>query len=145
MAADTGCFADFDILYLGSHIRHIFRYGNLKIFQHIPAFFINLSGTPGFISGISSFIFQICIGNGCADRISIRVFMPDDPYAFFLFHSVPSLCCLLKNSKQMRRNSGNSRKIYCCQNQYCLKVSFYSIHTALAKFHRFCFLLQFFN
>ena len=49
-----------------------------ELFQHEFCFLIHLARTPGFADQITGLVFQLCIGNGRADGVGVRVAMPDD-------------------------------------------------------------------
>ena len=63
---------------------------DLELFQHEFCFLIHLARTPGFADQITGLVFQLCIGNGRADGVGVRVAVPDDnDLVRSLLHSLP--------------------------------------------------------
>ena len=61
-----------------------------ELFQHEFCFLIHLARTPGFADQITGLVFQLCIGNGRADGVGVRVAVPDDhDLVRSLLHSLP--------------------------------------------------------
>ena len=61
-----------------------------ELFEHEFGFLIHLARTPGLADQITGLIFQLCIGNGRADGVGVRVAMPDDHDLVRSFlHTVP--------------------------------------------------------
>ena len=75
-----------DILHLGTHIRHILRRFHAKIFQNKPAFLIELTGPLRHIAALmGQLVFQICVCDGRANRIRIRILVADNKNIPLLF------------------------------------------------------------
>ena len=61
-----------------------------ELFQHKFRFLIHLARTPGLANQIAGLIFQLCIGNGRANGVGVRVAMSDDNDLMrSLLHTVP--------------------------------------------------------
>ena len=61
-----------------------------ELFQHKFRFLIHFARTPGLADQITGLVFQLCIGNGRADGVGVRVAMPDDNDLMrSLLHTLP--------------------------------------------------------
>ena len=61
-----------------------------ELFQHKFRFLIHLARTPGLANQIAGLVFQLCIGNGRANGVGVRVAMSDDnDLVRSLLHTVP--------------------------------------------------------
>ena len=71
-------FADIHITDLGADIHQQARHRHLKAVQYKFGFTVQVSGTAGHAFLVAlQLIFQVGIGNGCANRVRIRMLMAD--------------------------------------------------------------------
>ena len=91
-AGDAGHLAVVHIADLGVHVRAHARGLDPELFEHEFGLLVHLAGAAGLADQITGLVFQLCIGNGRADGIGIRVAVADHDHLMGCFwHIVPPL------------------------------------------------------
>ena len=77
-AGDAGHLAVIHIADLGFTSVHMSRRLDPELFEHEFGLLVHLAGAAGLADKIAGLVFQLCIGNGRADGVGVRVAVPDD-------------------------------------------------------------------
>ena len=75
---DAGHLAVIHITNFGVHVRAHARRFDAELFQHELGLLVHFAGAAGLADQITGLVFQLCIGDGGADGVGVRVAVADD-------------------------------------------------------------------
>ena len=95
-AGDAGHLAVIHIADLGVHVGAHARRLDPELFEHEFGLLVHLAGAAGLADKIAGLVFQLCIGNGRADGVGVRIAVPDDhDFMGCFWHNSPPFSGLL--------------------------------------------------